>query len=83
MWAHMDRESGRESGCVGRSLLLAPRICGLCQGAGLVKKGGMGQSLKGLKIALFGKAAQWVFEMKILHAATKTRHNRINKNRYF
>ena len=31
-----------------------------------VKKGGMGQSLKGLKKALFGKAAQLVFEMKIL-----------------
>ena len=30
-----------------------------------MKKGGMGQSLKGLKKALFGKAAQLVFEMKI------------------
>ena len=44
----------------------AIKRCGLYQGAGLVKKGGMGQSLKGLKKALFGKAAQWVFEMKIL-----------------
>ena len=43
----------------------AIRRCGLYQGAGLVKKGGMGQSLKGLKKALFGKAAQMVFEMKI------------------
>ena len=40
--------------------------CGLYQGGNLVKKGGMGNSLRGLKKALFGKAAQWVFEMKIL-----------------
>ena len=44
----------------------AIKRCGLYQGGLLVKKGGMGQSLKGLKKALFGKAAQWVFEMKIL-----------------
>ena len=44
----------------------AIKRCGLYQGANLVKKGGMGQSLKGLKKALFGKAAQLVFEMKIL-----------------
>ena len=43
----------------------AIKRCGLYQGANLVKKGGMGQSLKGLKKALFGKAAQLVFEMKI------------------
>jgi len=44
----------------------AIRRCGLYQGANLVEKGGMGKSLKGLKKALFGKAAQLVFEMKIL-----------------
>ena len=43
----------------------AIKRCGLYQGANLVKKGGMGQSLKGLKKALFGVAAQLVFEMKI------------------
>ena len=43
----------------------AVKRCGLFQGAGLVKKGGT-QSLKGLKKTLFSKAAQWVFEMKIL-----------------
>ena len=43
----------------------AIKRCGLYQGANLVNKGGMGQSLKGLKKALFGKAAQLVFEMKI------------------
>ena len=31
----------------------AIKRCGLYQGANLVKKGGMGQSLKGLKKALF------------------------------
>ena len=43
----------------------AIRRCGLYQGANLVKKGGT-TSLKGLKKTLFSKAAQWVFEMKIL-----------------
>ena len=44
----------------------AIKRCGLYQGANLREKGGMGDSLRGLKKALFGKAAQWVFEMKIL-----------------
>ena len=44
----------------------AIKRCGLYQGALLVEKGGMGKSLKGLKKALFSKAAQLVFEMKIL-----------------
>ena len=44
----------------------AIKRCGLYQGGLLVEKGGMGKSLKGLKKALFGKAAQLVFEMKIL-----------------
>ena len=43
----------------------AIKRCGLYQGKLLVEKGGMGQSLKGLKKALFGVAAQLVFEMKI------------------
>ena len=43
----------------------AIKRCGLYQGDLLVKKGGKGQSLKGLKKALFGVAAQLVFEMKI------------------
>ena len=44
----------------------AIKRCGLYQGSNLVKKGGMGQSLRGLKKALFSKPAQLVFEMKIL-----------------
>ena len=43
----------------------AIKRCGLYQGKLLVEKGGKGQSLKGLKKALFGLAAQLVFEMKI------------------
>ena len=43
----------------------AIKRCGLYQGENLVKKGGMGQSLRGLKKALFGVAARQVFEMKI------------------
>ena len=43
----------------------AIRRCGLYQGGKLVEKGGT-RSLKGLKKTLFSKAAQWVFEMKIL-----------------
>ncbi|MEG2678189.1 MAG: L-2-amino-thiazoline-4-carboxylic acid hydrolase [Oscillospiraceae bacterium] len=42
----------------------AIRRCGISQGTGLVKKGGT-DSLKGLKKTLFGKPAQWVFEMYI------------------
>ena len=44
----------------------AIKRCGLYQGKNLVEKGGMGQSLRGLKKALFGYFAQQVFEMDIL-----------------
>ncbi len=44
----------------------AIRRCGIYQGELLKKKGGMGESLKGLKKALFGFFARQVFEMKIL-----------------
>ena len=44
----------------------AIRRCGVYQGNLLKAKGGMGNSLKGLKKALFGFFAQKVFEMKIL-----------------
>ena len=42
----------------------AVKRCGLYQGDLLVKKGGT-SSLKGLRKTLFGKFAQWVFEMDI------------------
>ena len=44
----------------------AIRRCGVYQGNLLREKGGMGNSLKGLKKALFGFFAQKVFEMKII-----------------
>ena len=44
----------------------AIRRCGIYQGNLLKEKGGMGNSLKGLKKALFGFFAQKVFEMDIL-----------------
>ncbi len=44
----------------------AIKRCGLYQGALLREKGSKGQSLKGLKKALFGFFAQKVFEMDIL-----------------
>ena len=44
----------------------AIRRCGEYQGALLKEKGGIGNSLKGLKKALFGFFAQKVFEMDIL-----------------
>lgn len=43
----------------------AIRRCGLYQGKLLREKGGRGDSLRGLKKALFSKIAQWVFEMDI------------------
>lgn len=43
----------------------AIKRCGLYQGALLKEKGGKGNSLKGLKKALFGFFAQKVFEMDI------------------
>ena len=43
----------------------AIKRCGLYQGAGLRKKAGGGESLKGLKKTLFTKPAQLVFEMDI------------------
>lgn len=44
---------------------VAIKRCGLYQGKLLKEKGGCGDSLKGLKKALFSAAAQRVFEMKI------------------
>ena len=45
----------------------AIKRCGLTHGDNLVKKGKT-DSLKGLKKTLFTKAAQWVFEMKVLES---------------
>ena len=66
LWMYLLCDEAKKKGLDPREYAPeAIKRCGLYQGANLVKKGGMGQSLKGLKKALFGKAAQLVFEMKI------------------
>lgn len=45
--------------------------CGISQGTGLVKQGGT-KSLKGLKKALFTKAARWAFEMDVVESTDNT-----------
>ena len=43
--------------------------CGISQGTDLVKQG---KSLKGLKKALFTKAARWGFEMDVVESTDNT-----------
>ena len=45
--------------------------CGISQGTDLVKQGGT-KSLKGLKKALFTKAARWGFEMDVVESTDNT-----------
>ena len=66
LWMYLLCDEARKKGLEPKDF--APEAitrCGLYQGAGLVEKGGT-KSLTGLKKTLFGKFAQWVFEMKIL-----------------
>ena len=66
LWMYLLCDEAKKKGLAPEEYAPAAiKRCGLYQGANLVQKGGMGQSLKGLKKALFGKAAQLVFEMKI------------------
>lgn len=66
LWMYLLCDEAKKAGLPPESYAPAAiRRCGLYQGAELCKKGGMGQSLKGLKKALFSKPAQLVFEMKI------------------
>ncbi|MDD3334479.1 MAG: L-2-amino-thiazoline-4-carboxylic acid hydrolase [Eubacteriales bacterium] len=66
LWMYLLCDEAKKAGLSPEEYAPAAiRRCGLYQGAELVKKGGMGQSLRGLKKALFGKPAQLVFEMKI------------------
>ena len=66
LWMYLLCDEAKKKGMPAEEYAPAAiKRCGLYQGANLVKKGGKGQSLKGLKKALFGKAAQLVFEMKI------------------
>lgn len=66
LWMYLLCDEARKKGLEPGSYAPdAIRRCGLYQGAGLRKKAGGGDSLKGLKRTLFSKPAQWVFEMKV------------------
>ena len=66
LWMYLLCDEARKKGLNAQDYAPdAIKRCGLYQGQNLVRKGGMGQSLKGLKKALFGIPAQLVFEMKI------------------
>ena len=67
LWMYLLCDEAAKKGLDAREYAPAAiRRCGVYQGELLKKKGGMGNSLKGLKKALFGFFAQKVFEMKIL-----------------
>ena len=66
LWMYLLCDEAQKKGL--SSLDYAPdaiRRCGLYQGANLREKGGMGDSLKGLKKSLFSVFARRVFEMDI------------------
>ena len=68
LWLYLLCDEAKKKGL--EPLDFAPdaiKRCGLSQGADLVKKGNT-DSLKGLRKTLFTKAAQLVFEMKILES---------------
>ena len=66
LWMYLLCDEAKKRGLPAEEYAPAAiKRCGLYQGAHLVEKGGKGKSLKGLKKALFVKAAQLVFEMKI------------------
>ena len=66
LWMYLLCDEARKKGLDAESYAPdAIRRCGLYQGAGLRKKAGGGDSLKGLKRTLFSKPAQWVFEMDV------------------
>ena len=65
LWLYLLCDEAKKKGLETKDFApAAVTRCGLYQGGELVKKGGT-SSLKGLKKTLFGKFAQWVFEMKI------------------
>ena len=67
LWMYLLSDEAQKKGLAPQEYAPeAIRRCGLYQGANLVQKGGMGQSLKGLQKALFTLPARLVFEMKIL-----------------
>ena len=67
LWMYLLCDEAAKNGLPAEEFAPAAiRRCGVYQGNLLKQKGGMGNSLKGLKKALFGFFAQKVFEMKII-----------------
>ena len=67
LWMYLLQDEAAKKGLTAEEYVPAAiKRCGLYQGSLLVKKGGKGTSLRGLKKALFGFFAQKVFEMDIL-----------------
>jgi len=66
LWMYLLTDEAKKKGLDSDEYAPAAiKRCGIYQGNLLKEKGGMGQSLKGLKKALFGFFAQKVFEMDI------------------
>ncbi len=75
LWMYLLCDEAKKKGLAPEEYAPAAiKRCGLYQGANLVKKGGMGQSLKGLKKVLFTKPAQLVFEMDVLKSTDDELH---------
>lgn len=67
-WLYLLCDEARKRGLDPRDFgSAAVKRCGLTQGESLVKKGST-NALTGLRKTLFTKAAQWVFEMKVIHS---------------
>lgn len=66
LWMYLLTDEAKKKGLDAKEYAPdAIKRCGVYQGNLLREKGGKGESLKGLKKALFSKIAQWVFEMDI------------------
>lgn len=66
LWMYLLTDEARKKGLEPTEYApTAIKRCGIYQGGLLREKAGGGDSLKGLKKALFSKIAQWVFEMDI------------------
>ena len=67
-WLYLLCDEARKRGLDPRDFgSAAVKRCGLTQGEGLIKKGNT-NGLTGLRKTLFTKAAQWVFEMKVINS---------------
>jgi len=67
LWMYLITDEAKKKGLERKDYVPAAiRRCGVYQGENIKEKGGMGNSLKGLKKGLFGFFAQKVFEMDIV-----------------